>query len=185
MALAQAFQFDLMLRQKDVIGEWVPLTEPEDGEVVGNRKWLRGLRWEEIDDRRILRHITSKRQKQIIVDLTLAPMVMEELKRLDTLPAGGPVIVLEGTGRPWSSSWFRRRWREIAESVGIPRDVRNMDTRAGAITEASDAGADLEMVRHAATHSDITMTERYSRGSTAKIAVEMQKRAAYRDGQHA
>ena len=30
MALAQAFQLDCTLRQKDVIGEWVPITEPVD-----------------------------------------------------------------------------------------------------------------------------------------------------------
>lgn len=28
IALAQAIQFDLMLRQKDVIGEWIPVDEP-------------------------------------------------------------------------------------------------------------------------------------------------------------
>ena len=38
IALAQAFQFDCGLRQKDVIGEWVPITEP--GDVRGD-KWQR------------------------------------------------------------------------------------------------------------------------------------------------
>jgi hypothetical protein len=45
IALAQAFQFDCMLRQRDVIGEWVPQTEPGLSDVLheGN-KWIRGLR---------------------------------------------------------------------------------------------------------------------------------------------
>jgi hypothetical protein len=46
IALAQALQFELMLRQKDVIGEWVPIEE--DGEALlidGELKWTRGL-WE-------------------------------------------------------------------------------------------------------------------------------------------
>ena len=50
IALAQAFQFDCMFRQKDVIGEWVPISEPGVSEIIsGNEKWLKGLRWEEID----------------------------------------------------------------------------------------------------------------------------------------
>lgn len=51
IALAQAFQFDVGLTQKDVIGEWVPLSEAAESEVIdGDRKWIRGLRWETIND---------------------------------------------------------------------------------------------------------------------------------------
>lgn len=181
MALAQAFQFECMLRQKDVIGEWVPLSEPGLSDVTaGYDKWLRGLRWEEISDNLILRHTTSKRQKEIEIDLKLAPMVMEELERIPNLQ-NGPVIVSDLTGLPWVTHVWRRIWREVADAAGIPRDVRNMDSRAGAITEATEVGADLEHIKHAATHSDIGMTQRYSRGSAEKTAKVMQLRAAYRN----
>jgi hypothetical protein len=53
-------------------------------------------------------------------------------------------------------------WRKVATAAGVPKTVYNMDSRAGAISEATDAGAELEHVRHAATHSDISMTQRYS-----------------------
>jgi site-specific recombinase XerD len=56
-----------------------------------------------------------------------------------------------------------------------------MDSRAGAISEATDAGADLEHVRHAATHSDISMTQRYSRNSVEKVANVQHKRASHRN----
>ena len=50
IALAQALQFELLLGQKDVIGEWVPVDEPGKSDVVHDRKkWLRGLRWSNID----------------------------------------------------------------------------------------------------------------------------------------
>src|SRR6185503_2084862 len=41
IALAQAFQFDAELWQKDVIGEWLPITEPGDAKGVerDNKKW--------------------------------------------------------------------------------------------------------------------------------------------------
>lgn len=171
VALAQALQFELMLRQKDVIGEWVPTSEPEISDVLnGNEKWLRGLRWSEVDQNLILRHTTSKRNKEIEVDLRLYPMVMEELVSFaDKLPASGPVIIAEATGRPYVTHVFRRVWRQVARAAGVPDAVYNMDSRAGAISEATDAGADLEHVRHAATHSNISMTQRYSRGARGKV----------------
>jgi hypothetical protein len=182
IALAQAFQFEVMLRQKDVIGEWVPISEPGVSAVTyGNNKWIRGLRWEEIDDNLILRHTTSKRLKDIEVDLKNAPMVMEELSRLSSRPASGPIVVAEHNGLPYFQGMFRHKWRPLADAAGIPKSVRNMDSRAGAISEATDAGADLEHVRHAATHSDISMTQRYSRNSVEKVANVQHKRASHRN----
>lgn len=198
MALAQALQFELILRQKDVIGEWVPENEPGESDVTWQgEKWLRGLRWSEIDDNMVLRHVTSKKQKDIQIDLRNAPMLVEELEELfpgfvtvtgermddatgeviqektfhrDMLPTTGPIVICDVTGMPWYASEYRRKWRLVANQAGVPKEVRSMDSRAGAITEATQAGASIEHVKHAATHSDISQTQRYSRGSTDKIA---------------
>lgn len=191
IALAQAIQFEGMLRQKDVIGEYVPVSEPGDGIIFGDWKWMRGIVWEEIDQDFVLRHITSKRQKPVTIDLKLAPMVVEELHlaigqnaigglQRDKFPASGPVVFCETTLQPWIAGEFRRWWRKLKKEVGIPDSVRNMDSRAGAITEATDAGAELEHVRHAATHSDIAMTQKYSRGAEDKIANVQRLRIEHR-----
>lgn len=198
MAMAQAFQFECAFRQKDVIGEWIPLSEPGLSDTFdGNNKWLRGIRWEEIgfdraDEKHtgsdlVLTHVTSKRQKEIKIDLRLAPMVMEELAlrygenfTRASLPASGPIIINERDGIPWYAQEYRRYWRIYADACGIPKSVKNMDSRAGAITEMTDAGAELEHVRQAATHSDIGMTQKYSRGATEKIAGVQAKRAEHR-----
>lgn len=190
IALVQAIQFECMLRQKDVIGEWVPIHEPGAlSEILsGNRRWLAGIRWNEIDENLVLRHVTSKRQKPIEIDLRQAPMVMEELAILygqgftrADLPASGAVIISEETNLPYRKYRFNPIWRGIADAAGVPKHVYNMDSRAGAISEATDAGADLEHVRHAATHSNIQTTQRYSRGGTEKTLVVMQKRTEYRN----
>lgn len=178
VALAQAFQFDLMLRQKDVVGEWVPQSEPGLSDVLsGNDKWSRGICWEAINSNGILKHITSKRQKEIVFDLHNAPMVLEELAHSypgsvtdglvnrDLLPASGPIILSPWTQLPFITWEFRRQWRLAARAAGVPDGVFNMDSRSGAITEALLAGADIESVRHAATHSNITTTQGYSRGA--------------------
>jgi hypothetical protein len=109
IALAQALQFDLLMGQKDVIGEWIPETEPGESDVKrrerrllrrkdvfggwkpvnepGNpgiwvertTKWVRGLRWSDIDKNLILRHTVGSSGRAIEVDLRTAPMVLEEL----------------------------------------------------------------------------------------------------------
>ena len=48
------------------------------------------------------------------------------------------------------------------------------------ISEATDAGASLEHVRHAATHSDISTTQGYSRDGEVKTAEVLKLRVAYR-----
>jgi hypothetical protein len=106
-------------------------------------------------------------------------MVMEEIP--EAMPATGPVIVYERTGKPYIDHQWRREWRRVARAAGVPDHVYNMDSRAGAISEATDAGAELEHVRHAATHSNIAMTQRYSRGSVEKTAKVMEIRARHRN----
>lgn len=180
IALAQAIQFECMLRQKDVIGEWESINEAGISDVIhGQHKWLRGLRWEEIDENLILRHITSKRDKPIVLPLSEAPMVMEELALVGR-KASGPVIVFENTGLPWHAMWFRKVWRDIANECGIPKNIRNMDSRSGAITEAAEAGAPMEHIRKAATHSQIAQTEKYSRGDAEQAANVLRIRAEHR-----
>lgn len=180
IALAQAIQFEAMLRQRDVIGEWIPLKEPGVSDVqYKGMKWLRGMRWEEIDASLVLRHLTSKRQKEVEIRLADAPMVVAELANIER-KASGPVIINESTGRPYSVTQFRQHWRKIATDAGVPKNVRNQDSRAGAITEATEAGASLDYIKHAAAHSQIQITERYSRSSATKTAEVLQMRVRHR-----
>jgi hypothetical protein len=191
IALAQAFQFECTLRQRDVIGEMVPIAEPGVSAVIHRgQKWLRGIVWSEIDENLILRHVTSKKQKMGVTDLKLAPMVLEELAMYANvpngtltramLPASGPVVVNGKTGRPWTANEYHRKWRRLADAAGIPKEVQNMDSRSGAISEGIMAGAPMEMVRHAALHSDISQTADYDRNQAKATAEVMRMRVAGR-----
>jgi hypothetical protein len=181
IALGQALQFELIVRQKDVIGEWIPDSEPGESDIGWDGwKWQRGMRWEEVDHEFILRHTTSKKGKDIEVDLKHdAPMVAEELclmakvdsprdLRRDMFYPVWPIILCGWTGLPYTAAEYRRKWRIIANACGVPAKKFNMDNRASGISEAFAAGAIGDDIRVAATHSSITQTEDYNRGNYRK-----------------
>jgi hypothetical protein len=202
ISLAQAFQFECTFRQKDVIGEWVPLNEPGISDIIdGDEKWIRGILWQEIDDNLILRHRTSKKQKDAVVDLKLAPMVLEELREYaggqpivtidkatkavtvhrHLLPEAGPIIRCDTNGIPWTDCEFRRKWRKVANAANVPKDVKNMGSRHGAIEEAIQSGVPVEFVRHAATHSNVSQTLAYDDSQAKSTARTMEARIEHRN----
>lgn len=192
IAFADSLQFEGILRQKDAIGAWVPLDEAERSDVIADgEKSIRGARWDEIDDNLVLHHLTSKKKKTSNISLRDAPMVMEELRKIakigpdveltrDMLPATGPLIVCEETGLPWQSYEFRRRWRQVSNVVGIPKNVFSMDQRASGISEAIDAGVPADHVRQAANHAQFTTTARYIRNQEFAATSTLQGRAKHR-----
>lgn len=103
IAIMQAFQFDLMLRQKDLLGEYIPLSELIESYVTdGDKKWAYGALWEEIDENLIFTHVTSKRQKKIVRDLNQCPMILQEFMLAfgciarNKMPERGPIISSNG-----------------------------------------------------------------------------------------
>lgn len=190
IAFAQALQTSLMVRQDDVIGEYVPLTEPGVTDVTWRgEKWLHGFRFEELDENFVLTHRVSKsiRGKRGVSNLESGkyktwnllnyPMVVAELRWLarvsggypltrDLLPASGPMIVSERSGRPWQAATFSVNWRTLATAAGIPLDVKNMNSRAGASTHAEKLGIPPEQIRQALGQSKIDTTRIYLRAET-------------------
>lgn len=193
MALAQAFQFETALRQKDVIGEWWP---DEDYRSERNRlrvarglppirveTWTSGLVFgTHISPTLIMVKPTSKShfKKLAISDLSLCPMVMAEFSKIPADQRIGAVIINELTGNPYRESTFRARWRTIADAACIPADHCSMHSRHGAITEGSEAGVDIELLRQFGTHSDKAMTQHYNRETLVKARKVHRARNAQR-----
>lgn len=174
VALATAIMFEAVLRQKDVIGEWLidPTAEPTGALVDRGRVWRTGLLWGEHVGpvTLVLDKPTSKSRgrRRAEHDLSTMPMVVEELMHVPSQRRVGPMILCETTGRPWRARHFREIWRECARAAGVPDDVWSMDARAGGITEGSDAGADLDHLRKTATHTNTSTTSRYNRDALSK-----------------
>lgn len=170
LALGTALQFETAMRQKDVIGEWEPISEGEEasGIVLNGRRWASGLLWSDLPADLVLRKATTKTGAYVAHDLNLCPLVLQCLDLVPSDRRVGPVIIDEIAGRPYAESAYGREWRLVARAAGVPDHVWNMDARAGAITEAEDAGADLDHIRSTAAHAQVSTTVRYSRGALGK-----------------
>jgi hypothetical protein len=168
IALATVLQFELAFRQKDVIGEWEPCEETVGGIVHNGTRWVSGLTWSHIDASMILRKAPVKTKRhgiEVEHDLKLYPMLMEELARVPFNRGVGPMILSEATGEPYKHRTFTQTWRRVAKAAGIPSHVKNMDARAGAISEAYDSGADETSVMKHAGHRNRQTSAKYNRGS--------------------
>jgi integrase len=160
-ALCYALQFETVLRQWDVRGQWVPLSAPVLSDVVdGQDKWI-GLRWEHIGADLVLRYRPSKTSgttgAEIVADLTKCPMVLEEIALLEGTRVG-PMIVHEATGRPYRESAWERGWRKDRKAAGLPTTLWNRDLRASAITEARAGNASLDDASKVAGHAKPKIT---------------------------
>ncbi|MCS0494353.1 integrase [Ancylobacter sp. MQZ15Z-1] len=188
LALGTALQFETGMRQKDVIGEWEPHeARSEIGGIMlkgkrGRRmlRWVNGLTWADLASGTVLVKETTKTGAMVAHDLSLFPMTMDLLARTPAEAKIGPLIVDEAAGRPYAKDAYAREWRVIARAAGIPDHVWNMDARAGAITEAEDAGADLDAIRSSIGHTQASTTSRYSRGALGKSRQVAQLRQAHR-----
>lgn len=159
MAIGVAGQFELALRQKDIIGEWQP-----DGTWAGYFTWenIPGWRWR-------MKTSKSKYRTAATFDLSIYGLLYPLLERVPHDQRHGAIVKGE-QGLPVRERSYRKWFRQIARAAGIPDEVWSMDSRAGAATEAEEAGVRLEDIRDALTHSEARTTVRYIRRQTKKIA---------------
>jgi len=185
LAIGTALQFECALRQRDVIGEWGPV--PPEGATsaweLRGRQWANGLTWAHIGDDWRLTKRTTKTGSVVTFDLALCPMAFELLAAVPETDRWGPLVVDETAGRPYAEDAYHREWRAIADAAGLPKELRNSDARAGAATEADEAGAALDDIRPTLGHSDMKTTARYVRGtSLAQSRRVAELRIAHRKG---
>ncbi|MGA8698068.1 MAG: integrase [Xanthobacteraceae bacterium] len=184
-ALAYALQFEGTMRQWDVIGKWVPLSDKRPSSVIdGNEKWI-GPMWSQIDKNMILRYTPAKTQftsgAQVTLDLRECPMVLVELGKVPEGARHGPLIVSPKTGLPYAYERFRDLWRAVADQAGIRLEVWNRDLRAAAVTEARQAAAPTDDVAKVAGHANKRTTAKvYDRDHLEAQRRVMKARVAHR-----
>lgn len=171
MAIGVTAQFELGVRQKDIIGDW--------GGAYGV-KWTGYFTWENIPGWRWrMRTSKSKYRTAAEFDLTRYLLLHPLLEAVPLEDRQGAIVKGEHN-QPIRERSYRNWFRQIARAAGIPDEVWNMDTRAGAATEAEEAGVALDAISAALTHSESRTTVRYIRRQNAKIAEVAAARARKR-----
>lgn len=188
MAIGTTSQFEMMLRQKDIIGDWAP--RKVDARFPGGislfhlegKTWSGFYTWESIPGWRWrTRTSKSKYRAAAEFDLTIYDLLFPLLERVPAEQRTGAIVKGEH-GQPIRYRSYAKWWRQIATAAGIPADVQSMDARAGGITEAEEAGAPLEDIQAGATHEDKRSTLRYVRRRTRKIVSVAEVRKLSRVG---
>ena len=193
MSIAVAAQFELMLRQADIIGQWAPLNPaprlPKGASTLieGSKIWSGFFTWGLVPGWR-WRMKTSKSkyragQEFVLRNYELLFPLLEAVPHAERQGA----IVKGERGLPVRQSSFGKWFRQIARVAGIPDDVWNMDARAGGATEADEAGADIGLISSGLTHTNVQTTERYIRHRSARKTAALaearkRKRAAEQEG---
>jgi hypothetical protein len=181
-ALLYALQFDTGLRQEDIAGQWVPLEDPRPSAILHKgQKWI-GPNCAAIENN-ILRVKPSKTADTtgvvLIFDLSICPMVMEEIGQLEGRT--GPLIINEHTGKPYRPTAMTDGWRADYAKAGLPGNMWNRDIRAGAITEGRRAKASKDDIRKLSGHAKETTTDIYDRDQLEAQKRVMTARVAFRD----
>lgn len=165
-ALGLSLQWWLALRAVDVRGQEIT--------VEGGKRWADGLTWDMIE--RDLSAITKTPSKTegampeaLVFDLRHLPDLRRRLSEIPQDQRVGPVI-RQANGATFSKSLWSRYWRRHADTAGVPRHIKIMDTRAGAINHAKGLGADPVMLRDMANHASLSTTDRYLRHRQEGIA---------------
>jgi hypothetical protein len=171
LALATTIQFETMLRQADVIGQWWPVAKSVDGSlVVDGHRW-RGLTWGEhvkADLTMDKPTFKSRETKSGLYDLKDSNLIISELARIPVEKRIGPVVICNYTGKPWQRKSFHQAWRIVANAAGLPKGVQNRDARSGAITEADLAAVAKDDRKRQAGHSTVEMNDSYKRETMEK-----------------
>lgn len=192
MALGVAAQFELLLRQKDIIGEWLPafpkpkLPKGASTTELGDELWAGFFTWENIPGWRWVMK-TSKSKYRAAADFTLSnyEMLFPLLEAVPFDQRQGAIIKGEHA-LPIRYRTYQKNFRKIARAAQIPDTVWSMDARAGGATEAYEAKASLSAIQGALTHEKTSTTLRYIRRNAApfeEVAAARKRGRAAGDGE--
>jgi hypothetical protein len=183
-ALLYALIYDTTGREFDFLGEWLKLSDKKPSALIHyGKKWV-GPMWSAIDENLIMTIKPTKTEDntevEVTYDLSVCPMVMQELANIDASLRHGPLIINPSTGLPYIYATFRLAWNADFEAAKMPEGMWCRDLRAGGVTEGGKSGASLEDRRKVAGHAKARQTEKYDRDGVEAFRRTMQSRTDYR-----
>jgi hypothetical protein len=195
-ALTLLLMWEFALRRVDVIGLWervgadatgiIRVTYPKrrKGKETAYQRWSDGLTWDMIDtDITQITKVISKTRKAMPWATRfpiINPEIRTRLRLLGSIGRVGPVI-RSTDGLPYTDEGMAKIFRRICDHLGLPAELRMMDTRAGAITEAKNMGASPMDLRDAAVHTTVNTTSGYARERDSGVSNVVRLRAGARN----
>jgi hypothetical protein len=186
LCIATVAQFELMLRQGDIIGKWQKRKEgakfPSGITLLhtGAETWAGFFTWANIPGWRWrTRTSKSKYRAAVEFDLQIYDLLFPLLEQVPVEERTGAIIKGEH-GQPIRYRTFVKAFRKIAQWAKIPNEVWSMDARAGGAGEADDAGLDTSLISAGLTHTNVTTTGRYLRRRAKKIVTIAEARKTTR-----
>lgn len=182
LSIGVAAQFEMMLRQGDIIGKWAP--RKADAKYPGGivllhvdqETWAGFFTWEKVPGWRWrTRTSKSKYRAAAEFDLSLYDLLFPLLEQVPIEQRAGAIVKGEH-GLPIRYRTYAKAFRKIARYAKIPDEVWNMDARAGGATEAEESLVDIDLIREGLTHTNVKTTGRYIRSRTKKIAAVAEAR---------
>jgi hypothetical protein len=174
MAIGTAAQFELILRQKDIIGQW-DRAKPNTPNATYHRgeMWTGFFVWENVHGW-VWRLKTSKSnyKKRATFTLSNYSLLFPLLQEVPHAERTGSIVKGEH-GLPMRERSYRRWFRQIARAADIPDEVWSMDSRAGGASEAEEAGAPTTAIQANLTHSGAATTRRYLRGDDERKIIQV------------
>jgi hypothetical protein len=167
-ALGLELQWWLACRSIDIRGDKI------------NGQWQDGLTWGMVDlDLGTITKTPSKTEKYmpeaITWDLSAIHHVIAALRAIPPAHRIGPVI-RNTRGNTYDKRSWADTFAKYRALAGVPEEIKAMDVRAGAITDAKRNGATAIQMRDAANHSSVQTTNRYIRDRNASVNQVIQMR---------
>jgi hypothetical protein len=183
-ALLYALVFETTGRAFDFLGQWMPMSYKKPSAVLAyGKKWI-GPSWAAIGDDMMMTITPTKTEDttavEVTYDLSVCPMVMEELERIPKSARKGPLVINDNTGLPYVYQTFRNGWNNDFEAAGMPKGMWCRDLRAGGVTEGGKAGVSKDDRRKIAGHATPKQTEAYDRDQVEAFRRTMKTRTNYR-----
>jgi integrase len=140
---------------------------------------IRLLKWKDIDrERGVIRFRPTKTEDSsgVEVDFAISPEIAAVLDRVREIDGGvqriGDAHVIHALdGKPYGATAVRSAWDRAAERVELHELGYTVKMiRAKALTDAANAGYDIEALKEAAAHTDTKTTQIYLKQREVPVA---------------
>ena len=154
----------------------------EWGQRVGD---MRLLTWDSIDLNKKRMDLTqSKRGADVHLPIYdgLHGILVEQKKRFDFQPYVAPRRdASDGVYKPYEKKDMYRYVNKVIKAAGLPKKLTAMDMRRTAITEMSNAGADITQIKQVSGHTSINSLTPYIKHTYTGASEALAQRNAYKD----